>query len=500
MNYIKLNNNDNHLSLGNLFNIIKNLSKNKTSAIQEEVFCTLFNIESIEKSTVNNYCTGYRPINSKYKQIYIIYKKKYEKNKTIMLETINNLLSIIDGIIYNYDIANISNNNSLINLCHSAHTLVKNDIYVPNSFKNKILLLLKNNSYYECICELLFYIILEKQQPIYENELIIYTINDIVKNTNLSVNDLQKYLTIEFTEGINYIPSLKSLAENNNPYAMHKLGIMYYNGWINNKPNYEEAFKYFKEASSYDHPTSAWMISYMILNKKIGSLNDEDILLAWEYLNKAKSLGSISAINTIGLCYYNGLNPNKEKNLNKATEYFNEAIKKNYIYSYNNLGRIYEEKKDLKKAFECFKISADSNESWACNKLGEYYRQGIYVKKDLMKAYEYYLKSHNSECTNKTEWSTYNLVKYYYLEGNSSIGIKKDIDKSISLLESISLKDTNELLLYAYYEKFLETKNNIYIDKIKYYLNIINNSCNTLKKKEIENKIKEIVNYKIKLF
>ena len=46
MSYIKLNNNPNHLSLGNLFNEIKKLSINKSSAIQTEIFCILFNIDS----------------------------------------------------------------------------------------------------------------------------------------------------------------------------------------------------------------------------------------------------------------------------------------------------------------------------------------------------------------------------------------------------------------------------------------------------------------------
>ncbi len=77
--YIKLNNNNNHLSLGNLFTIIKKMSKNKSAAIQSELFCILFNIENISETTVNNYCTGLRSINSTYKQIYINYLKKIRK-------------------------------------------------------------------------------------------------------------------------------------------------------------------------------------------------------------------------------------------------------------------------------------------------------------------------------------------------------------------------------------------------------------------------------------
>ena len=42
-NYIKMNDNDNYLSLGNLINIIKKVSNNK-NAMQTELFCTIFNV------------------------------------------------------------------------------------------------------------------------------------------------------------------------------------------------------------------------------------------------------------------------------------------------------------------------------------------------------------------------------------------------------------------------------------------------------------------------
>ena len=124
--YIKLNNTNEHLSLGNFFNVIKKLSKNKSSAIQTELFCTLFNIENISDTTVGNYCTGYRAIGNEYKQIYLNIKKNYLKDKTNMLEIINNLISIIDGYIYTYNnIIDINNNSTLKSLCTSIHPYIK---------------------------------------------------------------------------------------------------------------------------------------------------------------------------------------------------------------------------------------------------------------------------------------------------------------------------------------------------------------------------------------
>ena len=69
--FIKMNDNKNYLSLGNLFNIIKKYSKVSASAIQSELFCVLFNLNEINNTTVNNYLIGYRPISLEYKKIYL---------------------------------------------------------------------------------------------------------------------------------------------------------------------------------------------------------------------------------------------------------------------------------------------------------------------------------------------------------------------------------------------------------------------------------------------
>ena len=110
--FIKMNNNDNHLSLGNLFRVIKELSKNKSSALQTEMFCTLFEISDINDTTVNNYCVGCRKIGNDYKQIYLNFQKRYEKDKNIFEDIIISILSIIDGNLYRID-----SNKKNLNIC-----------------------------------------------------------------------------------------------------------------------------------------------------------------------------------------------------------------------------------------------------------------------------------------------------------------------------------------------------------------------------------------------
>lgn len=497
--YIKLNNNTNHLSLGNLFNIIKKLSRNKSSAIQTELFCILFNIDNISETTVNNYCTGFRSIGSTYKQIYLNYQKKYLKDNTILIPQVNNIISIIDGQIYNYNnIEDINNKQTLKELVTTLHPLLKNDKYVPNKFKKNILNYINKKDYYNAFANILFFIILDKKQPIYSEEEINETIINISRNTNISINHLKKFLEIQFTEGISLIPSLKKLAKENNPYALHELGNMEYNGTITGEKRYDIAYDYYLKSASYDHPTSIWMLSHMIINKKIGSLSDDDINNAWNYLKKAKSLDSISALNTIGICYLHGYTPNKKIDKNLAITYFKKAANKNYIYAFNNLGKIYEKENNYELSFNYYLKSANEEESWACNKIGQYYRLGIYVKKDLKKAYEYYNIGANSPINNRCNWNIYNLVKYFYLNGNSTINLKKDLNKCLNLLNQIKdFKYTNELYLYVYYELYLE--DNSYINKVEYYLNNLNNSTilNKEYKKEIESKLKDIKKNKI---
>lgn len=501
MNYVKLNNNDNHLSLGNLFNAIKKIAVNKTSAIQTEIFCTIFSIDNISDTTVGNYCTGYRAIGSAYKQIYLNYRKHYEKDDTIMINTINNLISIIDGYIYNFkSIEELNNNHSLKKLCLLLNTYAKNDLYVPGKIKKELLNYLKKEAYYCYICKVLFFTILDKEQPLYTKDLVNETIEEILTNTNISVNDLKDYLTIQFKEGISLIPSLKKLAKKNNPYALYELGNLEYTGRIVGYPRYDKAFNYHKSAAYYNHPNSYWILAHMIINKKIGSLSDDDINLANDYLDKAIALNSISALNTKGLCYLHGYTKDKKQAVDKAINFFEKAANKNYVYAYNNLGKIYEAKKDFKKAFEYYEKSALEEESWACNKLGLFYLNGIYVNKDIEKAFEYFNIGAGASIDTLCEWNIYNLVNSFYLCGNSHLGLKKDINKALSLLSIIKDFDpANELFLYCYYELYLSDKSKTNLNKVNEYLNLLNKNCDYEKKKEIEESLKNIRDYQIKI-
>lgn len=425
MAYIKMNNNDEHLSIGNFFRLIKEISKNKRAALQSELFCILFEIEDINSTTVNNYCVGARRISDDYKQIYIIKENRFNKNREEFKNIVINLLSIMDGKVYlNKNIDFINNNESLIILCKKLYNIAKNDKSIKAEFINKIKELLKENKYYECIANFLIYIILYKKQPIYEKEIRQELIENILNDTNISTNEICEYLQIKLNESINYDFNLKNMAKKGNALANYELGCNYYNG-IYGKIEYDKAYYYFKEASLKEHVGSLYMIGQMFYKGYIGGKTKDDLKLAYEYFSKSCNLGSVAALNKIGLMYLKGIYP-LEKNINTAIKYFKESAKHNYVYALNNLGKIYENDGKIKEAFDYYLKSANLGESWACNKMGEYYR----LNNDMEKAFKYYSNAIDNNEKDICYYAFYNLAKYFYENGYKDIVLIKDIDKA----------------------------------------------------------------------
>lgn len=483
--YIKLNNNNNHLSLGNFCRIIKENSLNKTYANQTNIFCTILNIDTANESTINNYCIGCRSIGTNYKEIYFNYKHHYHKNKNYMTDIILNLISILDGYIYTEEykkISFINNNKNLIKLTNSLYNLAKNDKTIEDSFIKKLTPLITSNNYYESIIELLFYIILEKKQPIYIENIINETIENILINTNISLNDLENFLNIHFKDGINYIYSLKELAKENNPYACFELGLMEYKGEITGTKRYHKAYEYLQNSASYNHPRANYLIGKMLLNKNIGTHSKKDLDLSFHYLEKAKELGNIASLNALGLYY---LNINKDTN--KATSYFKKAIKYNYVYAYNNLGKIAENNNNYTEAFNYYLNSANLNESWSCNKIGEFKRLGLGTPKNQKEAFYYYNQSINVPIYLIDYHAKYNLAKYFYLNGNYEANIEKDESLAISYLEEASnnnILNASIELLYYYLSNPIKnsSKINHYINKIESHPNYNEKTKETIEK------------------
>ena len=450
--FIRLNTNDNYLSFGNVFRIIKEEANSNNMFLQADLFAIIFNTYNIADSTVNNYCTGLRAINSKYKNYFKEIKNKFEKDKNILIITIGKILELIEGKeidVDNITIKQINENFKLKHICNRLYNISKNDSDVNIILSNELYKNLEENNLYDFMAQVLFYVILDKKQPIYINEQLNDIIEKSIYDTNISFNDIQDFIKIQLNSGILSIRGIKELAKKNNPFACFEIASMEFYGIITGKVRYEEAYKYYKIAAEHNHPVANWAIGYLYYEGYIGNKSKRDLYLAFKYFNKARKLKCSNAFNSFGLIILNGNMPHIKKNKDKAIEMFEKAKSLGNIYAYNNLGKIFEEEKNYKKAYEYYLVSANLGESWAANKIGDFFRKGIVGTKDLKKAFDYYTISSESPKFILYPWSKYNLAKYFYENGNLEIGVRQDINKAIELLEDISneLNEANEELM-----------------------------------------------------
>ena len=481
--FIKMNNNMNQLSLGNLIRIIKKNSINKHLASQYEIFCIIFDVEDVNESTINNYCIGARCIGDEYKNIYVNLKKKYSKNHSVFLSIVSQISCILMGNIYEkHSLNQINTNKRLKNVCTLLYNISKNDSKVSEDFSSKILKLINSDDLYSCIVELLFYVVLEHVQPFYVSDEINEKIENILYSTNISFDSLQEFLSTQFDDGINYSYSIRQLAKKDNPYALFELGLSEYFGKMTGTPRYNIAFEYFSKAASFNHPRANYIAGRMLVEGTIGHCTNTDIEKGLKYLKKAESLNNIACLNVLGQFYL------KKGDENKALKYFERAASHNFVYAFNNLGKIYENKKIFDRAFEYYLKSANLDESWACNKIGEMYRLGIGTDINLNKAFEYYNKALNVPIDFLENYAKYNLAVYFYMYGNYEINIEKDEEKALKLLTESSEKVIeSQMFLLCYYVSKKDE------EKIEKYKSMIENNpqFNMDLKNQIEDLLKK---------
>ncbi|MBQ6992248.1 MAG: sel1 repeat family protein [Clostridia bacterium] len=499
--FIRMNINDNYLSVGNVFRIIKEETNTTNMFLQADLFSIIFNTYNIADSTVNNYCTGLRAINPKYRNYFKEMKNKFEQDKNVFIFTIGKILELIEIEeidVDNITIEQINNSLKLKHICNRLYTISKNDSDVSIKLSNELYKNLEECNLYNFMIQILFYVILDKKQPIYINEQLNEIIEKNIYDTNISVNDIQDFIKVQLNSGIWSIRGINELAKKNNPFACFEIASMEFHGIATGKSRYEEAYKYYKIAAEHNHPVANWAIGYLYYEGYIGNKSKRDLYLAFKYFNKSRKLKCSNAFNSLGLIILNGSIPHIKRNKRKAIEMFEKAISLGNIYAYNNLGKIYENKKDYKKAYDYYLSSAELGESWAANKIGEFYRKGISTEKNLRKALHYYTISSESLRFTLCLWSKYNLAKYFYKDGNLEIDVKQNINKAIELLEDIAdeLIEASKELLYIYYELYIKSgkednhyKEKVYLYKEKCEKNI---NYNDKIKQDIENRLKQI--------
>ena len=493
--YIKMNNNDNYLSLGNFMRIIKEISKNKSSALQTEIFCILFKIDSINDTTVNNYCVGIRSIGDTYKQTYLNLSNRYSKDHEAFKDILLNLANIMDGKIhFEEDISFLNHNESLKTLSFKMYNIAKNDENVDKDFVSFISDLLKQEDYYSFLVEILIHIVLRNRQPLYELDIKKGKIEELLNDSYISYKGIEDYLKLKLQESINYEYTMKKLAKEGNVLANFEIGSNEYLGHVMGYPRYNIAYEYLIVAHNANHAGASFLIGDMYLNGFIGSKSNDDLKKAYDFFMIASKNGNVASLNKLGLMYLNGIYPVKQSK-KKALEYFKLASEHNYVYAFNNIGHIHE-MEGKKDCIDYYMKSANLHECWSCNKIGEYYR----LQGNMVEAYKYYTDALQGNARNRCFFAYYNLAKYYYFNGCSELGIEKDLVRYLEYMDIASknnlIEASMELLLY-YLDLYKKNRHEEDLKKVKEYQHEIecNPKFNLEYKKYIEDEISKI--YKI---
>ena len=82
----------------------------------------------------------------------------------------------------------------LEHICNRLYSISKNDTDVNIKLSNELHKNLEEKNLYNFIVQVLFYIILEKKQPVYINENLTNVIEKNIYDTNISVEDIQEFI------------------------------------------------------------------------------------------------------------------------------------------------------------------------------------------------------------------------------------------------------------------------------------------------------------------
>ena len=184
---------------------------------------------------------------------------------------------------------------------------------------------------------------------------------------------------------------LKKSASLGYALAQNIVALRYYNGW-NVEEDKAEAFKWFSLAAESGIPEAQF---YMGVYYDFAYGVKEDKFEAVKWYKKAAEQGYATAQYNLGNCYYNGAGVKEDKA--EAVKWYAKAAVQGYTKAQNNLGCCYDKgagvKEDKIEAVKWYQIAAKQGNSSAQYNLAICYDKGEGVKKDKVEAVKWYRKS-----------------------------------------------------------------------------------------------------------
>ena len=172
----------------------------------------------------------------------------------------------------------------------------------------------------------------------------------------------------------------KKGCEFNYGWACKGLGDMYFKGKGVEK-DAKKALNYHQKACDLDLGDCYW----------IGVLNEgQDNQKAVSFYKQGCDRDDSGSCKKLGDMYFKG--KGVEKDAKKALSYHQKACDLDKL-ACRNAGWFYHNKKEYQKAISFYKQGCDRDDSFSCSNLGDMYFEGVRVKQDFSKAFEYHKKS-----------------------------------------------------------------------------------------------------------
>ena len=210
---------------------------------------------------------------------------------------------------------------------------------------------------------------------------------------------------------------LEKAADAGNSDSMLKLGLIYHAGDGIEK-NLKKAFELYHKAAKAENPEAMHNLGAMYY---AGEGTEKDIPQAVRWLEKAAAAGNVQAMYNVAIAYYNGQGITQD--YTKAVEWFRKAADANDLAAIYNLALAYLDIADYTNAKKRFEKAAETGNIEAMYNLGVMYYNGYGVNRDFETAGQWYSKAAQAGETN----AMVNLG----LMHDEGIGTPKDPDKAV---------------------------------------------------------------------
>ena len=258
------------------------------------------------------------------------------------------------------------------------------------------------------------------------------------------------HLAMQLEAGSADIPTvterMRQLADNGSLMAMVYWGDDVYNGRYHQRPNKEQAYRWWRIAADRHHPEAQY---YMAFGYRSGEVGEKDPLLAMMYAKESEEGSFPRAHRLQGFLYRRG--EFVEKDDAKAIACYQKAVDMGDFLSLNYIGDTEWFRGNHELAAQYYQQAVDHADAGRTKSgapyynLGYAYRSGKGVEKNSRRACEMYLKGASRNHANSQKWAAVTI--------NQDL---TDPEEKIPLLEEASRYNCRRAELYL--GKLLENK------------------------------------------